>query len=79
MMDMEDFGFGDQLPDIDIDGIFEEHIDDYEGGDDANYLVWGGKKVEIDDNDIEFLDNKYYEWESLNTGISFVSWLGDNT
>lgn len=77
-MDMGDFGFDDQLPDIDIDGIFEEHIDTYKGDDDTTYLVWGDKKVEVDDNDIEFLDNKYYEWESLKTGISFVSWLGDN-
>lgn len=77
-MDMEDFGFGEQLPDIDIDGIFEEHIDEYKDGDDANYLAWGDKKVEVDDNDIEFLDNKYYEWESLTTGISFVSWLGES-
>lgn len=78
-MDMEDFGFGEQLPDIDIDGIFEEHIDEYKSGDDTTYLVWGDKKVEIDDNDIEFLDNKYYEWESLKTGISFVSWVGGHT
>lgn len=78
-MDMEDFGFGEQLPDIDIDGIFEEHIDEYKVSDDTNYLAWGDKKVEVDDNDIEYLDNKYYEWESLSTGISFVSWLGGST
>ena len=78
-MSMEEFGFSEQLPDIDIDGIFEEHIDEYKGKDDATYLVWGNKKVEIDENDIEYLDNKYYEWESLEMGISFVSWLGGNT
>ena len=76
---MEEFGFSEQLPNIDIDGIFEDHIDDYKASDDATYLVWGNKKVEIDENDIEYLDNKYYEWESLEMGISFVSWLGDNT
>ena len=77
-IDMTEFGFGEQLPDIDIDGIFEEHIDEYKGGDDTTYLTWGDKKVEVDDNDIEYLDNKYYEWESLKTGTSFVSWLGDS-
>lgn len=79
VMNMEDFGFGEQLPDIDIDGIFDDHIDEYKDGDDTNYLVWGDKKVEIDDSDIELLDNKYYEWGSLKTGISFVSWLGGST
>ena len=79
VMDMEDFGFGEQLPDINIDGIFDDHIDEYKGSDDTTYLAWGDKKVEINDSDIEFLDNKYYEWESLKTGISFVSWLGGST
>ena len=77
-MDMEDFGFGEQLPDIDIDGIFEEHIDEYKGGDDTTYLVWGDKRVEVDDIDIEFLDNNYHEWKNSKTEISFVSWLGNN-
>lgn len=77
--DMSSFGFDGALPEIDIDGIFEEHIDEYKVSDDTNYLVWGDKKVEVDDNDIKYLDNKYYEWESLSTGINFVSWLGDNT
>ena len=75
-MSMEEFGFSEKLPDINIDGIFEEHIDEYKGSDDATYLTWGNKKVEVDDNDIEYLDSKYYEWESLDVSISFVSWLG---
>lgn len=73
--DMNLFGFEETLPDVDIDGLFEEYEPEEQVEDNQKHLTWGDKKVEVNDVDIEILDNKYHEFYSLDLTISFVEWL----
>lgn len=75
-IDMGEFGFGELLPDIDIDGIFEDHVPDVENDQpDEDQLVWGDKKVELTEEDMEWLDNMYFEFEVMGTGGTFIEWM----
>lgn len=74
-IDMTLFSFEETLPDVDIDGLFEEYEPEERVEDKQKHLTWNDKKVEINDVDIEILDNKYHEFYSLDLTISFVEWL----
>lgn len=76
-MDMKEFGFDEALPDIDIDGMFEDH-EPGEKEDDKELLKWSDKKVELSEMDLEMMDNAYYEHKSLGSESSFVEWLVGN-
>lgn len=75
-MNMEAFGFGENLEDVDLSGVFEDYYSDDEGNDsDESSLKWEDKRVALDDNDIEILDNLYYKWMDASNGQSFVSFI----
>ena len=73
-VDMKEFGFDETLPDIDIDGLFENYEPE-EKEDDKEVLKWSDKKVELSEKDLELMDNAYYEHKSLGSESSFVEWL----
>lgn len=72
--EMVGYGFEEKLPDIDIDGLFEEQ-EPKEQEDEKELLRWADKKVELSDIDLELMNNAYSEYKSLKLESSFVEWL----
>lgn len=72
-IDMEAFGFEEELPDIDIDDIFGEEIETVE----VYKLKWNGGVVEINQSDNDILTDKLTDYKSheRREEFSFVEYL----
>src|SRR5699024_2095670 len=72
-IDMEQFGFEEELPDIDIDDIFQEE----EQSPKINKLKWGGGEIEISASDDQTLTDKLTDYKSheRRDEFSFVEYL----
>lgn len=72
-IDMEAFGFEEELPDIDIDDIFGEEIETVK----VYKLKWNGGVVEINQSDNDILTDKLTDYKSheRREEFSFVEYL----
>lgn len=72
-IDMEAFGFEEELPDIDIDDVFGEEIETVK----VNKLKWNGGVVEINQSDNDILTDKLTDYKSheRREEFSFVEYL----
>lgn len=71
--DMEQFGFDEELPDIDIDDIFQEQEEPPK----INKLKWDGGEIEISESDDQTLTDKLsdYKAHERSDEFSFVEYL----
>ena len=72
-MDMELFGFDEELPDIDIDDVFSEEPETQK----VNKLKWNGGEIEISTSDDQTLTDKLtdYKVHERRDEFSFVEYL----
>lgn len=72
-IDMEVFGFEEELPDIDIDDIFGEETETVK----VNKLRWNGGEIEINQNDNNTLTDKLTDYKSheRREEFTFVEYL----
>ena len=72
-IDMEVFGFEEELPDIDIDDVFGEEIETVK----VYKLKWNGGVVEINQSDNDILTDKLTDYKSheRREEFSFVEYL----
>lgn len=76
-IDMEQFGFDESLPDLDIDDVFQDYYENEseEEEEETEVLKWADKKVELTEDDVEYLNDKYHEYTSMEPEDSFIGWL----
>lgn len=72
-IDMGLFGFDEELPDIDLDDIFEEETETVK----VNKLRWNGGEIEINQNDNDTLTDKLTDYKSheRREEFTFVEYL----
>lgn len=72
-IDMGLFGFDEELPDIDIDDIFEEETETVK----VNKLKWNGGEIEINQSDNDTLTDKLTDYKSheRREEFTFVEYL----
>ena len=71
--DMEAFGFDEELPDIDIDDVFQEEVETPK----VNKLRWNGGEIEINTSDDQTLTDKLtdYKVHERRDEFTFVEYL----
>lgn len=73
--DIQELGFDNALPEINIEGMYEAHIESYEDKMDDSFLKWRNSKVEISEEEIERLDILKSTW---NKESSFLEHILEN-
>ena len=70
--DIKELGFDSTLPEIDIEGLYEAHIDSYEDRIDDNFLKWENNKVKISNEEIEKLNILKSTWDKEDSFLEHI-------
>lgn len=70
--DIKELGFDSTLPEIDIEGLYEAHIDSYEDRIDDDFLKWENNKVKISNEEIEKLNILKSTWDKEDSFLEHI-------